>query len=146
MRTPVARRALLLGSAVVAGLIAVGLIVSRSDAPPPDVGSAVSHFQPAGADARAVLVIPTGERLPHKPGVVPVVLAEGTVPPHAVQARVLTDEDCAPDAAGVSHCLNRFDVAGVEIAVRHSHRMHEVSCLSPGELVRLIDRDDYDAL
>lgn len=146
MRTPVARRALLVGLAVAVALVVVGLLASRSDAPYPDVRGGVSHFQPAGADARAVLVTPDAERLPHNPGVVPVELVEGEVPPHAVQARVLTDEDCAPDAAGVSHCLNRLDVAGVEVAVRHSHRMHEVACLSPGELVRLIDRDDYDAL
>jgi hypothetical protein len=146
MRTPFARRTLLFGLAIAVALLVVGLFASRSEAPLPDVGGAVSHFQPAGADARAVLISPDAERLPHKPGVVPVELIVGTVPPHAVQARVLTDEDCAPDAAGVSHCLNRLDVAGVEVAVRHSHRMHEVSCLSPGELVRLIDRGDYDAL
>jgi hypothetical protein len=146
MRTPFARRTLLFGLAAAVALIVIGILASRSDVPLPEVGSGVSHFQPAGADARAVLITPDAERLPHKPGVVPVELVGGTVPPHAVQARVLTDEDCAPDAAGVSHCLNRLDVAGVEVAVRHSHRMHEVSCLSPGELVRLIDRDDYDAL
>jgi hypothetical protein len=51
---------------------------------------------------------------------------------------VLTDENCQPDAAGVSHCINRLHApGGVRIVVRHNHRMHEVRCLVPGERVQL---------
>lgn len=145
MRTLTRSTLLLLGAAIV-GLVALGLFLSWTGAPPPDVQGGVSHFQPAGADARALLVTPEAERLPHKPGIVPVTLVEGDLPPRALYARVLTDEDCAPDAAGVSHCLNRLEVAGVEVAVRHHHRMHEVPCLGPNELVRLVDRTTYEAL
>lgn len=146
MRTARSHRLLLLGLLSVAALFAGWLFLRSANAPVPSVQGGVSHFQPAGADARALLVTPEAERLPHKPGVVPVELVEGTLPPHAVQARVLTDEDCAPDAAGVSHCLNRLDVAGAEVAVRHRHRMREVPCLGPDELVRLVDRATYDAM
>jgi hypothetical protein len=49
---------------------------------------------------------------------------------------VLTDEQCQPDAAGVSHCLNTIRLtSGQTIAVRHPHRMSEVPCLAPGERV-----------
>jgi hypothetical protein len=138
-------RPFLSGLAAVAVLLAGRLLLSPADAPTPSVPGA-PHFQPAGAEVRAVLVTPEAERLPHKPGAVPVTLVEGTLPPDALYARVVTDEDCAPDAAGVSHCLNRLAVAGTEVAVRHHHRMHDVPCLSPGEVVRLVDRATYAAM
>lgn len=64
-------------------------------------------------------------------------LVEGTLPPGATKARVLTDTDCAPDAQGISHCLNRLAVGDTEVVVQHHHNMHQVSCLTPGEVVNL---------
>jgi hypothetical protein len=56
----------------------------------------------------------------------------------ATTATVITDENCQPDAAGVSHCINRLRArGGVRVVVRHNHRMHEVPCLVPGEQVEL---------
>ena len=56
----------------------------------------------------------------------------------AATATVLTDENCQPDAAGVSHCINRLRApGGVRVVVRHNHRMREVRCLAPGEQVEL---------
>lgn len=144
MRT--ARTRLLLGLVAVAALVAGWLLLRPTSTPAPAAQAAATHFQPVGGEPRAVLVTPEAEGLPHKPGALPVSLVEGTLPPGALYARVLTDEDCAPDAAGVSHCLNRIEVAGTEIAVRHHHRMHDAPCLSPGELVRLVDRAAYDAM
>ena len=66
-------------------------------------------------------------------------LVSGTMPTTAVQATVVTDEQCQPDASGISHCLNRLRLAdGSEIQVRHPHNMHMVACLAPGETVRLV--------
>ena len=66
-------------------------------------------------------------------------LVSGTMPTAAMQATVLSDEECQPDARGVSHCLNRLRVRdGGEIQVRHPHVMSKVPCLAPGERVRLV--------
>lgn len=60
---------------------------------------------------------------------------------HRMRARVLTDTRCAPDAMGVSHCLNRMQLAdGTSITVVHDHRMMDMPCLSPGERVVLTPR------
>ncbi|HIG74650.1 MAG TPA: hypothetical protein EYQ24_08785 [Bacteroidetes bacterium] len=136
-------RLILLGLIVGAVVVGARLLLGTNDVPPTD---RTLRTQPTETEVRAVLVTPEAERLPHKPGVLAVTLVEGVVPPAAVEAQVLTDEDCAPDAVGVSRCLNRLDVGGSEVAVRHPHRMHEVACLRPGETVRLIDRATYDAM
>lgn len=66
-------------------------------------------------------------------------LIGGTMPAGAMQARVLTDEQCQPDEHGISHCLNRMRLPdGSEIQVRHPHNMSAVPCLAPGENVRLV--------
>lgn len=66
-------------------------------------------------------------------------LIAGEMPSTAVEATVLSDEDCAPNGLGISHCLNRLRLGdGTEIVVRHPHDMDVVPCLSPGENVRLL--------
>ena len=66
-------------------------------------------------------------------------LVSGTMPTVPVQATVLTDDECRPDADGVSHCLNRLRLPdGSEIQVRHPHDMTLVPCLAPGEHLRLV--------
>lgn len=66
-------------------------------------------------------------------------LVSGTMPTAAVEATVLTDEECQPDAQGLSHCLNRLRLPdGREIQVRHPHDMTLVPCLAPGEHLRLV--------
>ena len=66
-------------------------------------------------------------------------LIGGTMPAAAMEATVLTDEQCEPDGQGISHCLNRLRLPdGSEIAVRHPHNMDAVPCLAPGENVRLV--------
>lgn len=55
---------------------------------------------------------------------------------HRMRAIVLSDSRCQPDAAGVSHCLNRLRLAnGRTVTVVHDHRMMNMPCLSPGEHV-----------
>ena len=60
----------------------------------------------------------------------------GPMPARPAVATVLTDAECAPDAGGISRCLNRVRLrSGETLSVRHPHRMMEVPCLSPGEQV-----------
>lgn len=65
-------------------------------------------------------------------------LEKGTLPHKPVVATVLTDENCAPDAQGISHCRNVVRLPGGDkIVLRHPHAMMEVPCLEPGEKVLL---------
>ena len=65
-------------------------------------------------------------------------LEEGALPKGQVVATVLTDEDCAPDGQGISHCRNEVSLPSGQIVVlRHPHAMHRVPCLAPGERVLL---------
>ena len=67
-----------------------------------------------------------------------VYLVRGKMPRRATSATVLTDTNCAPDAYGVSHCLNALRlVSGRRIVVRHDHSMMNDPCLVPGERVRV---------
>jgi hypothetical protein len=65
-------------------------------------------------------------------------LVGGRLPVAATTGEVLSDEDCTPDAAGISHCRNAIRLAdGHTIVVRHPHDMRRVPCLTPGEHVRV---------
>ena len=65
-------------------------------------------------------------------------VVDGEMSSAAVIATVLTDEDCAPDAEGISHCLNELRLPdGAVLTVRHPHDMRLVPCLTPGEQVEL---------
>lgn len=63
-------------------------------------------------------------------------LLKGEIPDGTVKATVLSDENCEPDAKGISHCLNRVRLAnGRTVTLRHPHNMNDVPCLVPGEEV-----------
>lgn len=65
-------------------------------------------------------------------------LEKGKLPSGMVMGTVLTDEDCAPDRQGISHCRNLVRLAsGRTIVLRHPHNMTKVPCLAPGERVHL---------
>lgn len=89
---------------------------------------------------RSVRVYRAGATVaPSAPGaVMRTVHVRGPFPGAGTIATVLTDEKCAPDAAGISRCLNKLRLAdGRVIEVRHPHRMAVVACMSPGERVRV---------
>ncbi len=69
-------------------------------------------------------------------------LDSGTIPDGVTRLEVLTDENCQPDADGVSYCLNRvqFETADGtgQAALRHHHRMWEEPCLTPGQTLELV--------
>lgn len=89
------------------------------------------------AAARTLVVFRDGEPSPSvTPIVLRVQLISGAL--EGADATVLTDEDCAPDDVGISHCRNRLRLGnGTEIVVRHPHDMMKIPCLKPGEPVRL---------
>ena len=88
---------------------------------------------------RSLTVTTKGEPAPSEhPERMRALLLDGHLPRGGVDATVLTDEDCAPDAQGVSHCRNKLRLpSGKSIEVRHPHRMHDVPCMTPGETVRV---------
>ena len=98
---------------------------------------AAPHFVPKTAALRTVVVGRTGS--PDAGGPIRAGLLRGRMPSSAMTAVVLTDEDCAPDFAGISHCRNALRLAdGSTITVRHHHDMQHYSCLTPGEKIRLV--------
>jgi hypothetical protein len=65
-------------------------------------------------------------------------LVEGDMPHAAMMGEVVSDEDCAADVRGISHCRNAVRLAdGDMIIVRHPHSMASVPCLTPGERIRV---------
>lgn len=98
-----------------------------------------AHAAPAGI---RTLVVRRGKRepSPSQPGgVLHALLLEGKAPAGEVVATVTSDEDCAPDSKGISHCLNRLRLdGGRRLMVRHPHAMQEVPCMTPGERIRVI--------
>lgn len=122
---------------VVAALLAVGAKMSqpggsdRTEIP-------VAHYQFATVQVRIT------ENAHESRGQQPylVQLESGVIPFDVTHLTVLTDENCQPDADGISHCLNRVTFATAdgkgEAALRHHHRMSEEPCLTPGQTVELV--------
>lgn len=104
---------------------------------PSGVEAGSSHVPPAVM--RTLVVSARREPAPSRPGATMRALRlTGVVPRTAVVGTVLSDDDCAPDAAGISHCINRVRLAnGSLLSVRHPHRMAEVPCMTTGERVQV---------
>lgn len=140
-------RRLAFGAAVVAAVAVVALVVANvgslrgPDRPAHDVRPlpthAKAHEQPAAV--RTLVVSSGAEPAPSQPGqIMRGRRVEGAMPSGTSLATVLTDEDCSPDAAGISHCRNRIRLSGGRtLTVRHPHRMAEVPCMVPGERIRV---------
>jgi hypothetical protein len=107
----------------------------------------VSTAQPAAPEAIRILVVaPAGQTLPQLSGgggVLMANLVRGQLPAEATQATVQTDENCAPDQQGISHCLNQLTVGTLAMTVQHHHAMSTTPCLSPGETVKLLTLAQY---
>lgn len=138
------RFAILVGTMLLLGIAAAALAwPERShhkvqhSAPPEQVAASSGHEAHAASE-RTVLVADKPQ-LGANEGVLTVGLERGTMPPASeVDAEVLTDENCTPDAQGVSHCRNEIRMEGGKtVRIQHDHRMHEVPCLVPGERLRL---------
>ena len=135
---------LLIGA--VAGLVLAGCGGGSAGPAPADTGRAQStstpRADPHGTPLRELrtVVLRRGEISPSPPGsVLHTRLETGAMPSGRTTAVVLSDEDCEPDAAGVSHCRNGLLLAdGQRLVVRHYHAMSTVPCLSPGEEVTVL--------
>jgi len=136
---------LVLAAAVAAAAFgAIGLIVEQWPRAP---GAERSSSQARGQDAshqrpdgpRSLAITTRAEPAPSShPERMRALLLRGRIPVGIITATVLTDEDCAPDVQGVSHCRNALRLPGGDtIEVRHPHRMHDVPCMTPGEIVRV---------
>ncbi len=112
-----------------------GLVAERVSRPHGVVVDPHGTALPAQRQVQVSLVMPS----PSDSDGLHAKLVGGTMPTAAVQATVLTDEECEADARGISHCLNRLRLPdGSELEVRHPHDMAMVPCLAPGEHVRLL--------
>lgn len=140
------RRRIAVGAASLALTVAVAgaLITSMGDSDQP--GRAGTPPRPAHATAHAApaairtLAVSTGsEPRPSAAGAaMHGVRISGAIPIKEVVATVLSDEDCTPDDAGVSHCRNTVRLPnGKTLTVKHPHRMADVPCMTPGERVRV---------
>jgi hypothetical protein len=118
--------------ALVAGFVIVGLVLlarpQTHEAP-----SAGASGAPAGL--RVAQLTTASDAVSSDKQTIAVLLS-GAMPHGTVQATVTTDENCAADAQGYSHCRNDLRLAdGSVLHLRHNHRMDMVSCLAPGEKV-----------
>ncbi|HEV2071998.1 MAG TPA: hypothetical protein VGR29_00005 [Thermomicrobiales bacterium] len=118
--------------------IAIAAVVSGSGEADATGSAAVPHYQRADVRVRC-----TDEPQISR-GQDPMLVQEeyGTIPSTVSHLTILTDENCQPDAEGVSHCRNRvqFETAtGIEQAtLRHHHRMAEEPCFTPGQYVEVV--------
>lgn len=110
---------------------------------PPPAQAPVPHFiDTTKPRAQRILVVGNAtEQLPgtsNAHGYLMANLRTGEIPAGASEAEVLSDSNCAPDADGISHCLNDLRIGNVVVTVQHHHDMTAVPCLSPGETVTLL--------
>jgi hypothetical protein len=111
----------------------------------PVAGGVQSKAAPAGSThkppttMRRLMVSADRAPAPSQPGATMRALRlGGVVPRTAAVGTVVSDDDCAPDAVGISHCINGIRLAnGRMLSVRHPHRMAEVPCMTPGERVQV---------
>jgi hypothetical protein len=112
--------------------MASGPITGVVDVPDAEAGT----LDPA---LRTVVVAVNERAIPSQPnGPLRASLLAGRLPRAIQQATVLTDENCTPDAEGVSHCINVVQMGQQQISLRHNHKMSEVPCLSPGEEINVM--------
>ncbi len=148
-------RPLIIAIAVVA-VIAVGIVVgvTRGTAQPAQQATAphlvdITQQDHHGATSgRSLVVARLGETVPGisgETGPLMTTLVRGQYPDGATHATVRTDENCAADGEGVSHCLNELDLGGTTIVVQHLHKMSLTPCLTPGETVNVMTGAQYQA-
>jgi hypothetical protein len=128
---------LVLGIAVVA-VVGVVLIRGLTDRSAERAGPKVvaGHVIPGTGAFRTLELRAQSDQVSAANGPLVGVLVQGSMPNEPTVATVMTDENCDPDGAGISHCLNRLQLDdGSMIMVRHDHRMTDVPCLSPNERV-----------
>ena len=147
-------RPLIIAIVVAAIVVAIAVAATRGSAQPAQQASA-THFvdvneqnHHSATGGRSLVVARLGETVPgisSETGPLMTTLVRGQYPEGATLATVRTDENCAADADGVSHCLNELDLGGTTIVIQHHHKMSLTPCLTPGETVKLISVAEYQA-
>jgi hypothetical protein len=128
------------GLFVLALLVVAAIALNR-----PGTGTAVTTA--LDPSLRTIVVVSKAGEIPAlRAGDIAVTLEQGTAPLGIKRATVLTDENCAPDAEGVSHCLNRMQAGGQHFTIRHNHKMMEEPCFSPTEELNVLDVATYKGL
>ena len=134
------RMARLSGLFVLALLVVAAIALNR-----PGTGTVVTTA--LDPSLRTIVVVSKAGEIPAlRAGDIAVTLEQGTAPLGITRATVLTDENCAPDAEGVSHCLNRMQAGGQHFTIRHNHKMMEEPCFSPTEELNVLDVATYRGL
>lgn len=130
-------------------VLTIAFVVAQPRATnPPPAPAAAPHFVDVKAPGapRIVVIGRMTDALPgtsNEAGYLMANLRSGQIPAGATTATVLSDSNCAPDADGISHCLNDLQIGNVIVTVQHHHNMNQVPCLSPGEAVALMSLADY---
>jgi hypothetical protein len=130
LRLPLTALALLVPT-----LVAVLVTQERDGARPPSP-AVVDRSHVVPVELRT-LVVSRDTVAPSRPGrPLQARLVHGSMPTGLLDAVVLSDEDCAPNALGISNCRNMLRLpSGATLVVRHRHDMRTVPCLTPGEHV-----------
>ena len=122
-------------SAVVGLAVAFGAVLIASGG---GSSATVDPAHTAPAAVRTLLVSATSAPVSQPGRMLHGRLVGGQMPMAATMGEVMSDEDCAPDDMGISHCRNAVRLAdGRTIVVRHPHDMGRVPCLTPGEHIRV---------
>jgi hypothetical protein len=147
-------RPLIIAIVVAVVAIAIAVAATRGTARPAQQATA-PHFvdvneqnHHSATGGRSMVVARLGETVPGisgETGPLMTTLVRGQYPEGATQATVRTDENCAADGEGVSHCLNELDLGGTTIVVQHHHKMSLTPCLTPGETVNVMTIAEYQA-
>jgi hypothetical protein len=148
-------RPLIIAIVVVAVVaVAIAVAAARGTAQPVQQASAPHLVDLSQQDhhsatsGRSLVVARLGETVPGisgETGPLMTTLVRGQYPDGASHATIRTDENCAADAEGVSHCLNELDLGGTTIMVQHHHKMSLTPCLTPGETVNVMTVAQYKA-
>ncbi|KAB8140046.1 hypothetical protein F8S13_25565 [Chloroflexia bacterium SDU3-3] len=129
-------------------VLALAFLIGRMRAPQPAAADPGHPAAQASSQGRTLVIVPRGQQSPAisgEGGVLFASLISGAAPKSGAAAVVRTDENCTPDAQGVSHCINALALGEAQLVVQHHHDMAQVPCLSPGESITLITLADYQA-
>lgn len=122
------------------GLVVIFIVISQNTpaASTPPASAPAPHYAQSMVGRTITFVAPG--TLDTQKDHAQVSLVKGSLPSGGSVHRltVLSDENCVPDAQGISHCLNRLSYGSGEITVRHNHRIADIPCLEPGEVLQLI--------
>ena len=127
------------------GAVTAALVLLSGDTSEPVPGPTAAAEpgdgeQDSAEDVRTLLVSTSGEETISAPReALRASLIEGEIGVGPMTATVLSDENCAPHAEGISHCRNELRLSdGSALTVRHNHDMAEVPCLAPGERIMVV--------